>query len=67
MRRNINVDFDRDFNRMARRNQRFFAFTLLAIVTFWVLVAAAILYGVSHPEVIGSFFGRIAAGFRGAA
>lgn len=65
--RNFNRDFDRDFNRMARRNQRFFAFTFLMIVTFWALVAAAILYGVSYPEVIGSFFGRIAAGFRGAA
>lgn len=60
-------DFDRDFDRATRRHQRFFALMVMLIVAFWVLVAVAILYGVSHPEMIGSFFGRIAAGFRGAA
>lgn len=64
-------DFDRDFRRdadqMMRQRQRFFARMVMVIIAFWMLVAVAILYGVSRPEVIGSFFGRIAAGFRGAA
>lgn len=64
-------DFDRDFHRdadqMMRQRQRFCARMIMVIIAFWMLAAVAILYGVSHPEAIGSFFGRIAAGFRGAA
>jgi hypothetical protein len=60
-------DFDREhaeFSRRMDRSRRRF------MIVWWAMLIAIValpVWALLHPEAIGAFFGRIAAGFQGAA
>ena len=58
--------FDRDFRERERSFRRQFRFIRAIVIFFWLATVSAVGWGLTHPEAIGSFFGRIAAGFSSA-
>lgn len=51
-------DFDQEFERARRRGERFGCFVLTAIALAALLTIVGAAYVLTHPEAIGSYFGR---------
>jgi hypothetical protein len=57
-------DFDRDFEATRRRIQRQNRAMVALMLFVSLLIGISAVWLAEHPEAIGSFVGRIAAGFR---